>query len=44
MQPVDLQRLIQIIVEEVAAAQSAPAPSRCACHDSHISGNVANAR
>ena len=32
MQPVDLQRLIQIIVEEVAAAQSAPAPSRCACH------------
>ena len=32
MQPVDLQRLIQIIVEEVTAAQSAPAPSRCACH------------
>ena len=32
MQPVDLQRLIQIVVEEVAAAQSAPAPSRCACH------------
>jgi len=32
MQPVDLQRLIQIIVEEVAAAQSAPPPSRCACH------------
>src|SRR5215475_2321110 len=32
MQPIDLQRLIQIIVEEVAAAQSAPAPSRCACH------------
>ncbi|HEU5257711.1 MAG TPA: deoxyribose-phosphate aldolase [Vicinamibacterales bacterium] len=32
MQPVDLQRLIQIIVEEVAAAQSAPLPSRCACH------------
>jgi len=32
MQPVDLQRLIQIIVEEVAAAQRAPAPSRCACH------------
>ena len=30
MQPVDLQRLIQIIVEEVAAAQAAPA--RCACH------------
>jgi len=32
MQPVDLQRLIQIIVEEVTAAQSAPAPPRCACH------------
>ena len=32
MQSSDLQRLIQIIVEEVAAAQSAPAPSRCACH------------
>jgi deoxyribose-phosphate aldolase len=32
MQPVDLQRLIQIVVEEVTAAQSAPAPSRCACH------------
>ena len=32
MQPVDLQRLIQIIVEEVTAAQSVPAPSRCACH------------
>jgi deoxyribose-phosphate aldolase len=32
MQPVDLQRLIQIIVEEVAAAQSTPPPSRCACH------------
>jgi len=32
MQPVDLQRLIQIIVEEVTATQSAPAPSRCACH------------
>jgi deoxyribose-phosphate aldolase len=32
MQPVDLQRLIEIIVEEVTAAQRAPAPSRCACH------------
>jgi deoxyribose-phosphate aldolase len=32
MQPVDLQRLIEIIVEEVTAAQSTPAPSRCACH------------
>ena len=31
MQPADLQRLIQIVVEELAAAQ-APAPSRCACH------------
>ena len=32
MQPVDLQRLIEIIVEEVTAAQRAPAPSRCGCH------------
>jgi deoxyribose-phosphate aldolase len=32
MQPVDLQRLLQVIVEEVTAAQSAPAPPRCACH------------
>ena len=32
MQPVELQRLIQIIVEEVTAAQSASPPSRCACH------------
>jgi len=31
MDSVDLQRLIRIIVEELAAAQ-APAPSRCACH------------
>jgi deoxyribose-phosphate aldolase len=31
MQNVDLQRLIQIIVEEVAAAASPP-PSRCHCH------------
>jgi deoxyribose-phosphate aldolase len=30
MQPVDLQRLIQIIVEEVSAARSTPA--RCQCH------------
>ena len=30
MQPVDLQRLIQIIVEEVSAARNAPA--RCQCH------------
>ena len=32
MQPPDLQRLIQIIVEEIAASQAVPAPSRCACH------------
>ena len=32
MQPQDVQRLIQIIVEELAAAQAAPLPSRCACH------------
>ena len=31
MQPPDLQRLIQIIVEELAAAGSA-SPSRCSCH------------
>jgi deoxyribose-phosphate aldolase len=30
MQPADLQRLIQIIVEEVSAARSTPA--RCQCH------------
>jgi deoxyribose-phosphate aldolase len=32
MQPHDIQRLIQIIVEELAAAQAAPVPARCACH------------
>ena len=32
MQPLDLQRLIQIIVEEITASESAPAPSRCSCH------------
>lgn len=32
MQPLDLQRLIQIIVEEITVRESAPAPSRCACH------------
>ena len=32
MQPPDIHRLIQIIVEEVAAAAHAPAPARCACH------------
>jgi len=28
----DLPRLIQIIIEELAAAGQAPAPERCACH------------
>ena len=32
MQPVDVKRLIQIIVEEMAAAGRAPAPEHCACH------------
>ena len=32
LQPHDVQRLIQIIVEELAAAQTSPAPARCACH------------
>jgi len=32
MQPLDVQRLIQIIVEELAATAASPAPSRCACH------------
>jgi len=32
MQPLDLQRLIQIIVEELAANQAVVAPARCACH------------
>lgn len=32
MRPQDVQRLIQIIVEELAAAQAAPVPARCACH------------
>ena len=31
LQPHDVQRLIQIIVEELAAAQT-PQPARCACH------------
>src|SRR5258705_1057294 len=31
MQPLDLQRLIQIIVEEIAASEPAPAPSGCSC-------------
>jgi deoxyribose-phosphate aldolase len=32
MQPADLQRLIQIIVEELAAAGQGPVPARCGCH------------
>jgi len=32
MQPLDLQRLIQIIVEELAANQAVVVPARCACH------------
>jgi deoxyribose-phosphate aldolase len=32
MTPVDLERLIQIIVEEMAAAQAGRAPVRCHCH------------
>lgn len=32
MQPHDVQRLIQIIVEELTSAGSTAAPSRCACH------------
>jgi len=32
MQPSDVQRLVQIIIEELAAAQSGPPPATCACH------------
>ena len=32
MPPLDVQRLIQIIVEELAAAAALPVPARCACH------------
>ena len=32
MQPLDVQRLIQIIVEELAAAAASPVPARCGCH------------
>jgi deoxyribose-phosphate aldolase len=32
MQPVDVTRLIQIIVEEMAAAGAQPPPARCPCH------------
>jgi len=32
MQPADIHRLIQIVVEELAAAQGGPVPERCGCH------------
>ena len=32
MPPLDVQRLIQIIVEELAATAALPVPTRCACH------------
>jgi deoxyribose-phosphate aldolase len=32
MQPPDVQRLIQIILEELVACGAAPIPERCACH------------
>jgi deoxyribose-phosphate aldolase len=32
MQPQDVERLIQIIVEELSAAGPSPLPARCACH------------
>jgi deoxyribose-phosphate aldolase len=32
MQPADVQRLIQIILDELGAASSASLPARCACH------------
>jgi deoxyribose-phosphate aldolase len=32
MESSDVQRLIQIIVEELAAASGQPVPARCACH------------
>jgi len=32
MQPVDLQRLIQIVVEEMSAAGHRTTPARCGCH------------
>lgn len=32
MQPADLQRLVQIILEELSAAAPATAPARCQCH------------
>ena len=36
MTPAELQRLIGIIVEEVAAAGAAPRAGRCACHAMHV--------
>jgi deoxyribose-phosphate aldolase len=36
MTPAELQRLIAIIVEEVAAAGMAPRGGRCACHAMHV--------
>jgi len=32
MQPADVQRLVRIVVEEMAAAGRAVAPTRCGCH------------
>jgi deoxyribose-phosphate aldolase len=32
MEPADIQRLVQIIIEELATASPSPAPTRCACH------------
>ena len=32
MPPLDIARLIEIIVEELAATAAAPSPTRCACH------------
>jgi deoxyribose-phosphate aldolase len=32
MQPADIHRLIQIVVEELAAAKSGAVPERCGCH------------
>src|SRR5258706_1242608 len=32
MQPLDVQRLIQIIVEELATTAASPVPTRCVCH------------
>ncbi len=35
MPPLDVQRLIQIIVEGLAATAALPVPARCACHSLH---------